>query len=150
MIKKSHLIKLINFWPPFFGAGIKVEEVKSDFRYMRVSLKLHFWNKNYVGTLFGGSLYAMIDPFYMLMLIENLGKNYIVWDKSASIKYLKPGKTKVWATFNLTAEKIEEIKAKLKIESKINEVFYVEIVDINNEIIAKAEKVISIRSKAQP
>jgi hypothetical protein len=97
--KKSTLLKWMSYWPPFFGAGIRIREISDDFTYVRVEMKLRFWNRNYVGTHFGGSLYSMVDPFYMLMLIENLGRDYIVWDKSASIRFLKPGRGRVSAEF---------------------------------------------------
>lgn len=87
-MKKSALLKLINFWPPFIGTGIRVKSISKDFTDITVELKLRFWNKNYVGTQFGGSIYAMTDPFYMLILMENLGREYIVWDKAANIRFL--------------------------------------------------------------
>ncbi len=81
-----------NIWPPYFGAGIRIEHVNEDFRYVRVALKRSWYNSNYVGTQFGGSMYSMTDPFFMLILINNLGKDYIVWDKAARIEFIKPGK----------------------------------------------------------
>ena len=83
-IAKRHLRWLINLWPPFLGAGIRVTQ--PDWKAIDVEMKLRFWNSNYVGTHFGGSLYAMTDPFYMLMLIENPGQDDIVWDKYASVR----------------------------------------------------------------
>jgi len=77
-IAKRHLRWLINLWPPFLGAGIRVTRLQPDWKAIDVEMKLRFWNANYVGTHFGGSLYAMTDPFYMLMLIENLGSDYVV------------------------------------------------------------------------
>ena len=83
--KKSHALRRwINFWPPFLGAGIRIQYIAPDMKSVDVEMKLHFWNANYVGTHFGGSLFAMTDPFYMLMLIANLGSDYIVWDKAAT------------------------------------------------------------------
>src|SRR5262249_54275566 len=85
-ILKRHMRMLMNLWPPFLGAGIRVKVLQADWRAVDVELKLHRWNCNYVGSHYGGSLYSMTDPFFMLMLIENLGPDYIVWDKSASIR----------------------------------------------------------------
>ena len=76
----------MNVWPPFAGAGIRVVRLDADWRAIDVEMKLRFWNSNYVGTHYGGSLYSMTDPFYMLMLIENLGREYVVWDKAATIR----------------------------------------------------------------
>ena len=97
---------VLNLWPPYLGAGVRVTRLRSDWKEVDVEMKLRFWNSNYVGTHFGGSLYSMVDPFYMLMLIENLGRDYIVWDKSASVRFKKPGKGKVSASFRLSDEQI--------------------------------------------
>src|ERR1039458_1263587 len=88
----AHLRRLVNLWPPFLGAGIRIKHIAPDMKAVDVEMKLRWWNANYVGTHFGGSLFAMTDPFYMLMLMANLGRDYIVWDKAASIRYRKPGK----------------------------------------------------------
>ena len=82
----------LNFYPPYLGAGVKVRHISSDFREVRVSMGLTWYNRNYVRTQFGGSLYSMTDPFYMLMLMENLGRDYVVWDKAAHIEFVSPGK----------------------------------------------------------
>jgi hypothetical protein len=81
----------ISLWPPLLGAGIRVKPIAADMKAVDIEMKLRFWNANYVSTHFGGSLFAMTDPFYMLMVMANLGRNYIVWDKAASIRYRKPG-----------------------------------------------------------
>ena len=100
--RNSHALRrAVNFWPPFLGAGIRVERVASDMKSVDVEMKLRWWNANYVGTHFGGSLFAMTDAFYMLMLMANLGRDYIVWDKAASIRYRRPGKGTVHAEFRL-------------------------------------------------
>src|SRR5437868_13852984 len=89
----SHALRRgVNLWPPFLGAGIRVKRIASDMKAIDVEMKLRWWNANYVGTHFGGSLFAMTDAFYMLMLMANLGRDYIVWDRAASIRYRKPGK----------------------------------------------------------
>ena len=94
---KRHMRHIMNLWAPFLGAGIRVTRLQPDWRAIDVEMKMRFWNANFVGTHYGGSLYSMTDPFYMLMLIENLGRDYIVWDKSASIRFRKPGKGKMRA-----------------------------------------------------
>ena len=98
---KRHMQLVLNLWPPFLGAGIRVKRLQKDWKAIDVEMDLRFWNSNFVGTHYGGSLYSMTDPFYMLMLIENLGRNYIVWDKSASIRFRKPGKGRMRAEFRL-------------------------------------------------
>jgi hypothetical protein len=85
------LRRWVNFWPPFLGAGVRVKHIAGDMRAVDVEMRLRWWNANYVGTHFGGSLFAMTDAFYMLMLMANLGREYIVWDKAATIRYKKRG-----------------------------------------------------------
>ena len=97
----SVLRLLINSWPPLLGAGIKIKSLSRDYRDIVVNLSLRWYNKNYVGTHFGGSIFAMTDPFYMLMLIKNLGDEYIVWDKAAQIDFKKPGTGVLTAHFVL-------------------------------------------------
>jgi hypothetical protein len=147
-LRQRFLERLINFYGPFVGAGVKLEDMSKDFRRARVSMKLTFYNKNYMGTQFGGSLYAMVDPWYMLMLIKNLGKDYIVWDKAATINFRKPGKGSVFAEFNLTEEHLRDIKEQLQTVNKIDYVFKVEINDESGKLIADVEKVLYIRKKS--
>jgi len=99
-----------NLWAPFRGAGIKIVKVSDDYRLMEVEMKLKWSNKNYVGTHFGGSMYAMTDPFYMMMLINILGPQYVVWDKAAKIEFKKLGKGTIRVRFELGEEEILAIK----------------------------------------
>ena len=147
-LRQRFLEKLINFYGPFLGAGVKLEKMTKDFRQARVSMKLTFYNRNYMGTQFGGSLYAMVDPWYMLMLIKNLGKDYIVWDKAATINFRKPGKGKVTAEFHLTEEHLNEIKKTLETQNKMDYVFKVEVKDDAGKLIADVDKVLYIRKKS--
>jgi hypothetical protein len=110
-------------------------------------MRLRFWNRNYVGTHYGGSLYSMTDPFYMLMLMENLGREYIVWDKAASIRFRKPGKGTVRAQFRLSQEQLDDIRNKLATQEKYEPTFPVEVRDEAGQLIAEVEKVIHIRRK---
>ncbi len=146
-LRQKFLEKAINFYGPYVGAGVKLEKVSKDFRYAKVTMPLTFYNKNYLGTQFGGSLYSMVDPWYMLMLIKNLGKGYIIWDKGANIKFKKPGKGKVHAEFNLTQEVIDEIIANVEANTKMDKVFKVEIKDEAGTLICEVDKVVYIRRK---
>jgi len=139
----------LNFYAPFLGAGIRVKRLVPGWKEIDVEMKLRWWNANYVGTHYGGSLYSMTDPFFMVMLIENLGKDYIVWDKSASIRFKKPGRGTVFAKFRLTDEQIGEIKQALATEKKIERVFAVEVKDESGAVIAEVEKLLHIRRKDQ-
>src|SRR5262245_19161049 len=102
MARRRYLLRLLNIYPPFVGRGIRLKRMTPDLREVDVEMKLRWWNANYVCTHYGGSLYSMADPFYMLMLLENLGSGYIVWDKAASIRFRKPGKGRLRAEFRLT------------------------------------------------
>ncbi len=138
---------LLNLWPPFLGAGIRVKRLGSSWTEIDVEMKLRWWNRNYVGTHYGGSLYSMTDPFLMLMLIENLGKDYLVWDKSASIRFKKPGRGTVSASFRLSQEQIREIKQALNSQEKIERAFTVEVKDESGSVIAEVEKLLHVRRK---
>lgn len=147
-LRQLFLDRLINFYGPFLGAGVKLLKMSKDFRHAKVSMKLTFYNKNYMGTQFGGSLYAMVDPWYMLMLIKNLGPEYIVWDKAATINFRKPGRETVYAEFNLTEDHLNEIRATLVAQNKMDYVFKVEIKDKDGKLIADVDKVLYIRKKS--
>lgn len=146
-MKKASLFKIMNFWPPFLGAGIRVKRINNDMTEVDVEMNLSFWNRNYVKTHFGGSLYAMTDPFLMLMLLENLGKDYIVWDKSASINFKKPGRGKVKVFFRLPQERILEIKELADNNQKIEPEFTLEVLDDEGNVIAEVFKKLYVKNK---
>lgn len=143
----EQLKRRIRFYPPYLGAGVRVTHVSEDFRLVKVEMPLRFYNKNYVGTHFGGSLYSMCDPFFMLMLIQILGKDYIVWDKAASIRFKKPGKGLVKATFEIPKEKIAEIKAAANSQGKVEPQFQVTITDDEGNVVAEIDKLLYVRRK---
>src|SRR5438270_8798961 len=145
----SHLRRWINLWPPFLGAGIRIKRIAPDMKSIDVEMKLRWWNANYVGTHFGGSLFAMTDAFYMLMLMHHLGDAYIVWDKAATIRYKKPGKGTVRAEFRLSDSQIDDIREKLKTLPKYEPVFLVEVKDEAVVVIAEVEKVLHVRKKQE-
>ncbi len=146
--KGSHpLRRWINLWPPFLGMGIRIQRIAPDMKAVDVEMKLRFWNANYVGTHFGGSLFAMTDPFYMLMVMANLGRDYTVWDKAATIRYRKPGRGTVRAEFRLSDSRIDDIREKLKMLPKYEPVFLVEVKDEAGVVIAEAEKMLHVRKK---
>ena len=146
---KRRLRHIINFWPPFLAAGIRVTRLEADWRAVDVEMKLHFWNTNFVGTHYGGSLYSMTDPFYMLMLIKNLGDGYVVWDKSASIRFRKPGKGKMRASFRLSQEQIDHIRRQLESQEKVEPVFQVEVRNESGELVAEVQKLLHVRKKSR-
>ena len=145
---KSKMLKFgINLWPPFLGAGIRVKHIAPDYSEVIVSMKLRWCNRNYVGTHFGGSLAAMTDPFYMLMLIHILGSDYTVWDKTSTIDFIAPGRGTVTAHFILNDDQIAKIKRKASTGEPYFPKFSVDIVNESGEVIATVEKQLYIRKK---
>jgi hypothetical protein len=144
---KRFLLKIWNVWPPFLGSGITVHILTQDLRQVEVRLKLRFWNKNFFGTQYGGSLFSMTDAMYSVMLIENLGPGYVVWDKSATIRYLKPGRTNVKANFEITQSDIDKITSQLNEVEKMDWHKPVQIYDTHQNLVAEVDKVIYIRRK---
>jgi hypothetical protein len=144
---KHRLLKWMGVWPPFLGAGIRVARLSRDFSEIDVEMGLHAWNQNYVGTQFGGSLYAMTDPFYMLMLMEKLGPEYIVWDKAASIRFKKPGRGRVRAEFRLSDAEVDAIREQLKTERKVEPMKQVLVKNDAGEVIAEVDKLLYVRKK---
>ncbi len=148
LFKKAWLFRLIlNIWPPFFFAGIRVKHISTDFRAAKVELTLRPWNKNAVGTHFGGSLFAMTDPFYMLMMLAQLGNNYLVWDKSADIDFIKPGKGKVSAHFLISQQLIDEVINNTASGKKYLPQIPVFIKDQQGDIVAKLNRTLYVRKK---
>lgn len=137
----------MNLWPPFLGTGIKVKSISKDFRHIETSAKLRWHNKNFVGTHFGGTLFAMTDAFYMIMLIFNLGENYIVWDKAANIHFKKPGRSTIFATFQFSEQEIDDIRAHADREEKYIFDRTVDVIDSEGNIIASVVKTIYVRRK---
>nr|BFD66776.1 YiiD C-terminal domain-containing protein [Bdellovibrio sp. HAGR004] len=141
------VIRFMSFWPPFIGAGVRVKKVAPNFDYIDVEMKLRFWNANYVGTHFGGSMYSMTDPFIMLILIQKLGRDYIVWDKSATIRFKKPGKGRIRARFSVTEDELKSIVEQAAASYKVEPVFVVQLFDEQNEVVAEVDKVLYVRRK---
>jgi acyl-coenzyme A thioesterase PaaI-like protein len=140
---------VMNFWPPFRGAGIRVREIAPDWRHVRAELRPRLLNRNFVGTHFGGSLFAMTDPFYMLMLLHTLGNDYLVWDQQAEIEYLKPGRGVVSAEFRLEAAELERLRHDVAGGAKLLPEFSVEIRDAAGELVARVRKRIYVRLKVR-
>ncbi|MGB1261480.1 MAG: DUF4442 domain-containing protein [Cognaticolwellia sp.] len=148
MFKKAWQMKLLlNIWPPFLFSGIRVVDISQDFRKANVRLKLGIFNQNAVGVHFGGSLYSMTDPFYMLMILARLGRDYIVWDKSADIDYIKPGKGTVTAEFLVTDALIADIVAHTADGEKYLPEIPVYVKDSQGEVVAKLNRKLYIRKK---
>lgn len=135
------------FWPPFLGAGIRVTKTTQDLREIETRMKLRYLNMNPVGSHYGGSLFSMTDPFYMLMLIYHIGKDHFVWDKSATIEFCRPARSEVRANFVLTDEMISNIIEKTKDSQPHFMDFQVDILDTEDSVVAKVNKTLYIRRK---
>jgi acyl-coenzyme A thioesterase PaaI-like protein len=138
---------MINRYPPYRGAGIEVELIDFAKYHIRVKMPLTRKNQNIVGVHFGGSLYSMIDPFYMLLLMHHLGHKYIVWDKAASITFLSPGRSTVYADIQLDANEIETIRELTANHEPVNRTYHLNIYDEQGTRIAAVEKTVYIRLK---
>lgn len=146
-VRTRTLLRLLRFYPPYLGAGIRVSRTEPSFSAVEVEMKLHRWNKNYVGTHFGGSLYSMCDPFFMLMLLHQLGDRFIVWDKSATIDFLKPGRGTVRARMEMPKERVDQVRAEVLSQGKAHPRFEVEVKSLDGEVVARIGKVLSVRPK---
>ena len=140
---------MFNFFPAYRGSGGLVTYIAEDFHEVRVRLPLSWRTRNYVGTIYGGSIYASIDPIYMLMLIHILGPEYVVWDKAAKIRFKKPGKETLYADFKLDADEIDEIKRLAETERSVDRIYNVELKDKNGVPHAFIEKTLYISKRKE-
>jgi hypothetical protein len=136
-----------NIFPAYRGTGGRVTYIAADFREVRIQLRLSFRTRNVVGTIFGGSMYAAVDPIFMIMLMKNLGREYIVWDKSATIRFRRPGRTTLFATFRLDEAELDAVRAAAASGEPMDRTYHVDLVDAEGTRHASVEKVIYIRRK---
>ncbi len=129
------------------GTGGRPNFIAEDWSEMHLSLPLSWRTRNYVGTIFGGSIYSAVDPIYMLMLIHRLGKDYIVWDKSASIQFKKPGRETLHARFVVTDEELEVIRRALETQRSVDRTYSIDLKDSAENVCATVEKIIYIRKR---
>lgn len=134
-------------FPAFRGTGGRVTYIAADWCDIHVKLPLNWRTRNYVGTIYGGSIYGSVDPIYMLMLIKILGPDYIVWDKAAKIRFKKPGKDTLYVEFHLSEDEIDEIKRRAELERSIDREYFLELKDKNGVTHAFIEKTIYISKK---
>ena len=137
----------MNLWPPYLGAGIRVRDIAQDWSSATVELRSRVFNRNYVGTHFGGSLFAMTDPFYALLLMHRLGERYLVWDQAASIEFVAPARGTVSATFVLAEDRVQAIRAQAAGGEKVLPQFEDEIRDRAGELVARVRKTLYVRLK---
>jgi acyl-coenzyme A thioesterase PaaI-like protein len=153
MVKNSKFskpIQKVNWYPPFLGMGIRVKSYRDDFTRFEVELKARWYNRNLFGTHFGGALYAMCDPFYVFIIAMNFGDRYIVWDKSAAIDFLKPARGTILGVFEISPERLAEMRADVDALGKSTFHFEADLVDETGVIVARVKKEIYVRSKTKP
>ncbi len=149
-LNPTRLKWVLNLYPPYWGTGISVRHISRDYRKAVVRMKMRWYNRNYVRTHFGGSLYAMTDPFFMLMLIHILGDDYVVWDKAAKIDFVKPGRGTLTATFLISDEAVADIVSRTAVGRKYLPEFSVDIVNTAGEVVARITKILYVRKKEAP
>lgn len=146
--QKKMLRFLFNLAPVIRGSGSWVRFISDDWYEMHVSLPLSLRTRNYVGTIFGGSMFSASDPWYMIMLYRILGKDYIIWDKSASIRFVRPGRGRLKGRFLISQAEIEAIKQAVCEEGEMEKTFLLEWVNREGKVVSRVEKLIYIANKA--
>ncbi|MFW6599227.1 DUF4442 domain-containing protein [Propionibacteriaceae bacterium Y2011] len=139
--------RFLNVWPPFLFSGIVVEQLSDDFRRARVALHLRPLSRNYVGTLFGGSLFSMTDPFWMVMVLRNLGDDYVVWDRAGEIEFVAPGRETVRASFEVTDDLLDELRTAAADNSKVLRWLETDVVTDDGTVVARVRKQLYVRRK---
>ena len=134
-------------YPPFLGMGVSVRSFRDDFTRFEVELRARWYNRNLFGTHFGGSLYSMADPFFVFIITMNLGSGYIVWDKSATIEFLKPAKGTILGVFEISNNRLEEIRVEVDDLGKNTYHFESDLVDETGQAVARVSKEVYVRSK---
>lgn len=139
----------LNLFPAFWCTGARITHLSPDFRQVRIRLPLSLRTRNYVGTIFGGSMYAAVDPIYMIMLIKNLGPDYEVWDRAATIRFLRPARQALRASFAVDEEELEAIRRAVRSEGRVDRRYDVELVSAEGTVHAEVEKVVHVRRREE-
>lgn len=146
-MRPSTFRRLLNLWPPFLFNSIRLLTLSDDWREARVVLRLRPWNRNYVRTQFGGNLFAMTDPFWMLLAMHQLGRDYLVWDKAGAIDFVAPGREDVYAHFKLEPSVVEELRQAAAGGGKVLRWFETEVTTASGEVVARVRKQLYVRLK---
>lgn len=145
--KFRKLIRRVNWYPPYLGMGIRVASVSDDFTRFEVTLRQAWYNRNLFGTHFGGCLYSMADPFYVFIVTMNLGRDYIVWDKSAAIEFLKPASGTITGVYEISPARLDEIRREVNALGKNTYHFETGLTNADGVVVARVSKEIYVRSK---
>jgi acyl-coenzyme A thioesterase PaaI-like protein len=150
MFSKARKLRwVMNVWPPFLFSGVHITHISDDFRHVEVELRDRWFNRNYVNTHFGGSLFSMTDPFWMIMVMENLSHDYYVWDKAAEIEFIKPGRGTVKVVFELSQTELDAIQQEAANGEKHLRWFPMTVKNSEGEVIARLRKQLYIKRKPE-
>lgn len=138
---------IFNVWPALVGTGGRVTHASEDWTELDVRLPLTWRTRNYVGTIFGGSIYAATDPYAMLMLMRQLGDEYVVWDKGARIAFKRPGDRTLYARFRIGPDVVSEIKRQVDEQNKLDWTYSLDLKDEDGRIYATIDKQLYIAKK---
>ena len=147
---KARLYRIgFNLFPAYRGTGARITHIAPDWSEMRVKIPLNWRTRNYVGVIYGGSMYGAVDPLYMMMLLKRLGDDYVVWDKEAEIRFEKPGRDTLYATFTLSDEEIDAIRTELADEGTdaVDRHYTVELVDDDGTVHATVRKTVYVTTE---
>tara|TARA_R110000751_G_scaffold146601_1_gene250729 strand:+ start:158252 stop:158770 length:519 start_codon:yes stop_codon:yes gene_type:complete len=148
-VKPATIYKYGFNWSPMYRrTTARLTEVSDDLYYVKIRLKLNYKNRNYAGSMFGGSMLSATDPIYMIQLIQILGDDYVVWDKAVTAKYKRPGKSTIYGEFVFTKEEIEALKNQLKTKQQVDIIKTMQLVNTKAEVIAEFSKTLYIAQKA--
>jgi acyl-coenzyme A thioesterase PaaI-like protein len=155
MSLRSFLANKLRCWPFYVsacyrGTGGRIKSISEDWSEIHLELPLSRRTRNYVGTIFGGSIYVAVDPIYMLMLIHRLGKEFVVWDKAATIQFKKPGRETLFVNFAVPDQELAAIRAALETQRSIDRTYMIELKDSSGTVCATVEKLIYIRKQERP
>ena len=145
VVGAHNIIRMLSAFPVFIAAGVRVTHVSKSLDRVDVEMGLHPWNVNWVGSHFGGSLYAMCDPFLMILLMERLGPEFVVWDKAATIRFRRPGRTRVRASFHVDDARLAEIRAEVAAQGRAQPTFEIDVVDDQGDVVCQVQKVLSVK-----
>lgn len=141
------LIRRVNVYPPYLGMGIRMKSFSDDFTRFEVELRARWYNRNLFGTHFGGCLYSMADPFYVFIVTMNLGSGYVVWDKAASIDFLRPARGTITGVFEIGRERLDRIRAEVDAFGKKVYRFETDLLDASGQPVAHVSKDVHVRAK---
>jgi acyl-coenzyme A thioesterase PaaI-like protein len=144
----ARLIRKVNLYPPFLGMGIRVRDHNADFTRFEVELRARWYNRNLFGTHFGGSLYTMSDPFYVFIVTLNFGGDYVVWDKSATIEFLRPATGTILGVFEIPPPELAEMRRVVDTKGKSTFHFVADLCNEGGDTVARVRKEVYVRQKS--